>query len=277
MRDPFAIAGPALLSFSGGRTSALMLYRVAAAGHGPGAPALPAEVFALFANTGKEREQTLVFVRECGERWGVPVHWVERTPGGGVREVDFASASRQGEPFAELIRERRFLPHPRARFCTTELKIRPMKQWMLARGFEHWTNVVGLRADEPWRVANLSATEGKERWDYAFPLYTAGVRKTDVRAFWRAQPFDLQLEEWEGNCDLCYLKGQAKRRRIIADRPDLAEWWISRERETGGTFRADAPSYAALAEAERSQLRMEFSAPESAESADDLFDCVCSE
>lgn len=30
---------------------------------------LPEDVVVQFANTGKEREETLVFVRECGERW----------------------------------------------------------------------------------------------------------------------------------------------------------------------------------------------------------------
>jgi hypothetical protein len=29
-------------------------------------------------DTGKEREETYTFVRECGDRWGVEVHWVHR-------------------------------------------------------------------------------------------------------------------------------------------------------------------------------------------------------
>lgn len=273
--DPFAIQGPAAISFSGGRTSAFMLCRILAAHDWW----LPSDVKVLFANTGKEREETLRFVAECASRWGIEVHWLERRPGpGGVREVDFRSASRKGEPFAELIRERKFPPNPAARYCTTELKVRPMKAWMLEHGFEHWVNVVGLRWDEPGRVANLRATEGKERWDYAFPLWSARVEKAHVRAFWATQPFDLRLQEWEGNCDLCYLKGQAKRRRIIGDRPALVGWWVEQERVTGARFRNDAPSYSSLAAAELDQLRLPFEAPRadpSAESLDDLGDCLC--
>jgi hypothetical protein len=73
------------------------------------------------------------------------------------------------------------------------------------------------------------------------------VSLVDVDLYWRLQPFDLQLQSHEGNCDLCFLKGLGKRRQIIRDRPDLAEWWIEQERRTGGTFRADTPSYADLA------------------------------
>ena len=52
---------------------------------------------ALFANTGREREETLAFVRECGERWGVAITWLERPAGGGFRVVTPDTAAREGE------------------------------------------------------------------------------------------------------------------------------------------------------------------------------------
>ena len=221
MSDPFKIRGPGLISFSGGRTSALMLRRCADAG-------LDADVHVLFANTGKERSETLDFVRDVEEQWRIPVTWVERDPEVGFREVSYETASRAGEPFHELIVERNFLPNPVTRFCTQELKIRVMRDWMIARGYEHWTNVVGLRADEPGRVSRMR--NGKpEMWDVVLPLSDAGVRVGDVDAFWAAQPFNLRLQKWEGNCDLCFLKGRAKRTRIMRDKPELADWWIGVE------------------------------------------------
>ena len=49
----------------------------------------------------------------------------------------------------------------------------------------------------------------------------------DVLAWWQRQPFDLALRSYEGNCDLCYLKGRGKITAILRDQPDLAGWWIA--------------------------------------------------
>lgn len=222
--NPFRIEGPAVISFSGGRTSAYMLRRILDEGLRP-------DVHVIFADTGKERDETYDFVRACATRWNITIHWVER----------------HGR-FTQLITDRKFLPNPVTRFCTQELKIRPMRDWMLARGYEHWTNVVGIRADEPRRVAKMryAAEKRSERWDIALPLADAGVTLGEVEAFWRAQPFDLQLRPHEGNCDLCFLKGYDKIRNIVRDRPDLAEWWAQQEDRIGSTFRADRPSYRAM-------------------------------
>ena len=124
-----------------------------------------------------------------------------------------------------------------------------MRDWMLAHGYEHWTNVVGLRADEPRRVARMREADERrsERWDISLPLAEAGVTLPEVLGFWKAQPFDLGLRSHEGNCDLCFLKGNRKRQQIMRDRPDLAVWWIEQERRMGDRFRRESPSYADLA------------------------------
>ena len=244
MANPFHIEGPAVISFSGGRTSAYMLRRILDAGLHP-------DVHVLFADTAKERAETYDFVRACGEAWGVEIHRVER-PG----------------QFAQLITDRKFLPNPVTRFCTQELKIRPMRNWMLAKGYEHWTNVVGIRADEPRRVAKMRAAEEKrtERWDIALPLADAGVTLADVNVFWKAQPFDLQLQPHEGNCDLCFLKSYDKLKNIVRERPDLALWWAEQEARMGATFRNDRPSYAAM-----------LAQPDLFQQADDLIECYCTD
>jgi len=262
-RDPFLVEGPALISFSGGRTSGYMLRRVLDAGLQP-------DVHIVFANTGKERLETLDFVRDCAVNWGVPVRWVERRETGFV-EVTHESASRNGEPFAALVTKRKFLPNPVTRFCTQELKIRVMRDFMKAQGFETWTNIVGIRADEPRRVARMRAPH-RDRWENEIPLADAGVTEADVLAFWKKQPFDLGLRTWEGNCDLCFLKGGLKKERIILERPDLATWWIEQEARMKATFRADSPSYARMLDTVTRQVRLPIAM---AEEMDDLGDCVC--
>lgn len=278
MTDPFDIEGPANVSFSGGRTSGYMLHRILERGIRP-------DVHVLFANTGKERAETLDFVHEVETRWDVPIRWLERHEDGSMVEVDYSTANRMGAPFRALIDERNFLPNPVMRFCTTELKIRIMQRFMDARGHETWTSVVGLRADEPGRVANQRAREasGKDPWSVAFPLFDAGVAKADVEAFWKSQPFDLRLRPWEGNCDLCFLKGKNRKLRVIRDNPQLAEWWIAREADLIGVgkpgyarFRHGAASYAEMAEMVRSQplLPNIEDVPDDGPE-DDSIDCFC--
>jgi 3'-phosphoadenosine 5'-phosphosulfate sulfotransferase (PAPS reductase)/FAD synthetase len=69
MTNPYHIEPPALISFSGGRTSGYMLRHIIDAYGGR----LPHDLVPCFANTGKEMPQTLDFVRDCADRWSVPV------------------------------------------------------------------------------------------------------------------------------------------------------------------------------------------------------------
>lgn len=270
MTSPFLIAGPACISFSGGRTSGYMLRRILDAHGGT----LPPDVHVVFANTGKERPETLDFVQECSERWGVRVRWIEwQRDLPRWREVTHATASRNGEPFAGLVQSRGYLPNPVTRMCTADLKIKPMRRWMSAQGYEHWTVILGLRYDEARRVARISAPS-KERFTREAPLYAARVTKQDVNAWWSAQPFDLQLQPHEGNCDLCFLKALPKRLRIMRERPELAAWWIERERESGATFnkpRTEPGGYAGALDLVR-RLPMLPGLDD-----DDSIDCACTD
>lgn len=247
--DPFLITGPALVSFSGGRTSAYMLWRILQAHGGT----LPDDVHVAFANTGKEREETLRFVHECATRWGVPVVWLEYLRReedepfeNGFERVGYNSASRNGEPFERLIALRNYPPNRQAPFCTVELKIRTMRNYMLAIGYERWDSIIGLRADERMRVMRAVESCQGERWTNRMPLDKAGVKKPDVLAFWKQQPFDLGLLDYQGNCDLCFKKGAGKLRWLIREEPQRAAWWIEQERKTEGAFSL-RHSYAQLA------------------------------
>lgn len=253
MAHPYLINGPALISFSGGRTSAYMLRQILDARGGKLAP----DVVVTFANTGRERPETLDFVAECGARWDVPITWLEWRPGEHGQRFEIVShnsASRNGEPFAELIASKAMLPNPMLRYCTIELKIRVMRDYARSLGWDHWTNIVGLRADEPGRVGRAVA-QHKERWVNRCPLSDAAVTERDVLAFWKRQPFDLRLKSYEGNCDLCFLKSAGKITRIMRERPDLVGWWVEQEAakaavagSNGDCFRQDRPGYAELLE-----------------------------
>lgn len=254
MSDPFKIDGPTCISFSGGRTSAYMLWRVLESNGG-----LPDEAKVCFANTGKEDEATLRFVARCSKEWGVPINWIEyRTDG--FELVTFEAASRNGEPFEAIIKKRNFLPNPVARFCTVELKIQPELKFLKSLGWIEWNNMVGIRADEPRRVAKIRANPsgGKSGPERIMPLAEAGITKNEVGSFWKQSSFDLELPNhngvtFHGNCDLCFLKGASQILSLIAEKPQRAVWWAAQENsitnthiKNGGTFRSDRPSYAAM-------------------------------
>lgn len=226
--NPYLITGPALISFSGGRTSGFMLWSILQAHGGK----LPDDVRVLFANTGKEREETLRFVHECETRWGVRVNWIERREEAPFFEVvGFNSASRQGEPFQARIDKKRRLPNWKERWCTADLKVQPMTDFAGSLGLTPgvYTEVIGLRYDEGMRILKGMQNAEKRGRLCAYPLSRARVTKADVMAFWAEQEFDLGLEPWEGNCDLCFLKGRGIKKRIIRDDPTRAAWWAANE------------------------------------------------
>ena len=264
MTDPFKITGPTCISFSGGRTSAYMLWRVLQSNEG-----LPDDAIICFANTGKEDEATLEFVRDSAKNWLVPITWLEfRDTEDRFEVVTFETASRNGEPFEALIRKRNYLPNPVTRFCTIDLKIRPIGRYLLSIGMADTKteaenmSMIGMRADEQRRAAKIA---DKSR----IPLVTAGITKEDVGAFWRAQPFDLGLPNnngvtMHGNCDLCFLKGGAQILSLIAEKPARAVWWAGMEalalalasKPSGAVFRSDRPSYASMAQFANDQADM---------------------
>jgi len=255
LSNPYKINEPCCISLSGGRTSAFMLYKILEVNGG-----MPNDCITMFANTGREMPETLDFVRDIGDHWGVPIVWLElehlinigdkenprfkRIP----KVVTYETAARNGEPFKVLFDAFGAIPNRVARTCTVNLKLRTMVEYARAQGFKSpWLQAVGLRADEPRRAAKLHhvINEGQETY---CPLYVDGVTASDVGAFWERQNFDLQLPnnngvtDW-GNCDLCFLKGMRKRLSIIRERPDLADWWIESEKYKAQQFCRNEPSY----------------------------------
>lgn len=252
MKNIYRIEGPACISFSGGRTSAYMLYQILQAWDGK----LPDDVVVCFANTGKEMEETLRFVDRCSKEWNVPITWVEyRNTESKFEVVNFEAASRDGEPFVELVRKKNYLPNPITRFCTIELKIRPMANYLrtIWDGYNKSElesfSLIGIRADEQRRAAKIPIDR--------LPLVTAGVTSKIVGDFWQSHAFDLELpnmngKTMHGNCDLCFLKGGQQVQALIAEKPERALWWAKIETMVqsngqatgqGDRFRKDRPSY----------------------------------
>ena len=236
--NPFVIPkdGTYTINFSGGRSSAYMLRQIMNANNG-----IPKNCFVVFANTGKEMVQTLDFVHACENYWRVPIIWLEYrydpTAKGGKKYpkntytvVDYATASRNGEPFAQLNKSRNYLPNVMQRICTLELKVNTIARYLR---LEHdllkkdVIRILGIRYDEPNRWSKAIY----EECDVQYPMVYAKVDKRQVLDYWENNHFDLQLDNTsiQGNCDLCFLKGESKLKEQIKNNPNLTHWWIQQE------------------------------------------------
>ncbi|MHC8493415.1 phosphoadenosine phosphosulfate reductase domain-containing protein [Thalassospira sp. SM2505] len=280
------MSGPTVISFSGGRSSAYMLSSILQA-HNDN---LPDDVKVIFCNTGLEHPATLDFVQECASRWGVHITWLEWRDkavfGAAFEVVSHNSASRDGEPFRALVRKRKYLPNPVTRMCTAELKVKTTERYCKqVLGLKEWTSVVGLRADERHRVARMKARNetGKDAWETVMPMAEAEVTKRTVSSFWQRQPFDLGLPNIngstpDGNCRLCFMKGETTIMGIIQLDPNSADWWIDTEAEateladkpSGARFRNDRPSYAQMKQLAQDQGDFGFE-------ADEGLPCMCTD
>jgi len=227
--------GKYCISFSGGRSSALMTIELLKDPN-------YSDASVIFSNTGKENEATLQFVDNVNEYIGGRIIWIEYNPDpkAWFNVVDFKTASRKGEPFEALIKKRKYPPNRVARFCTQDLKIRPMKKYcQRVLGWKNWTNMVGIRYDEPRRWNKSKSVERNEVFDVEHPLVKWKITKDMVIDYWRKMPFDLNLLEHQGNCDLCFLKGKKKKQAIARESPEKFDWWIEQEKKTGATFVPD--------------------------------------
>lgn len=255
MNDHFKIKGTTCVNVSGGRTSAYLLKNVIDSNNG-----IPDDTHIIFCNTGKEEEATLKFVNDISLNWNVNIVWLEYRPNKNFEIVTYETASRNGEPFNAIVQEREILPNPRARYCSSELKTRTGHRYLRSIGLEEWDTFLGIRADEPTRVAKYRLNPHPETKDelIKMPLVDKNISAYDVGNFWKKNDFDLGLpningKTIHGNCDLCFLKNTHSIVSLISEKPSRANWWVEKEKQArqiatgnGAMFRIDRPTYTSI-------------------------------
>jgi len=237
-----------------------MLYKVLEAHN----MSLPNEAKIIFCNTGKEENATLNFINQCSKEWNVEITWLEFAVVNGEKiskVVNYETASRNGEPFEAVIDWfKPALPNGRARYCSSQMKTRTMHRHLKSLGWEDWDSFIGIRADEPRRVAKFRANPHPENKHetVCMPLVPANVSSKDIGYFWANKNFDLGLpnmngKTMHGNCDLCMLKPKSQILSLIQEKPERALWWIKQEEQAatrchgdGKFFAIDRPSYAQM-------------------------------
>lgn len=217
-----------LVSFSGGQTSAFMTKWCI------DNLSEKYDIVVVFANTGKEREETLQFVNECDKRWDFNSVWVEAVVnpkkgyghGTTFKIVTFETASRKGEPFEAVI-AKYGIPNVKFLHCTRELKTNPIHKYIKSLGWKKYYTAIGIRSDE---IDRVNASYKKLRFVYPLVSMIPTTRQ-DINRFWLNQCFRLNLKSYEGNCDLCYKKSDRKLLTLLKENINIAEWWKQMEFE----------------------------------------------
>ena len=204
------------ISFSGGKTSAYMTYKLLSDYK---IRAIYKDIVVLFANTGQEYEETLQFVSDCDKHLGFNTIWLEasiinqKRKGTSFKVVNYESANRSGFPYEKMC-EKYGIPNITGPFCTRELKLQPMTSYLRSIGWRKnsYDTCIGIRFDELDRVSKSAIQNG-----IIYPLIDWRITKKDVQNFWYSQSFNLQLPEHKGNCKWCWKKSDRKLYTLVLE------------------------------------------------------------
>lgn len=202
------------ISFSGGKTSAYMTKLLIDNFSND------YDFIVTFANTGLEHEKTLEFVNNCDKHFGFNTVWLEavvdprKMKGTTHKIVDFETACRDGSIFESMI-SKYGIPNKAYPHCTRELKLQVMESYLRSLGInpKEIKTAIGIRTDEKRRVSKTHEIK-----NITYPLISDFPSdKEDVNIFWDNQKFTLNIDEYQGNCKMCFKKSFKKLFRQLDD------------------------------------------------------------
>lgn len=187
-----------ILGISGGRDSASLAVYMR-----QHHPKLPLEYF--FTDTGKELPEVYSFLDKLEGFLGRPIERLNPD-----RDFDFW-----------LDEYGNFLPSPRTRWCTRQLKLRPLEHWLKA-DLEAGTVIhsyVAIRADEPSREG-YQATHPNMR--VHFPLRDAGIDRGGVlEILQHSDVGEPDYYKWRSRsgCTFCFYQQKIEWVRLAENHP----------------------------------------------------------
>jgi hypothetical protein len=208
-----------LVSFSGGETSAYLAKWLLDN---------KSEVYNfvfVFANTGDEEEETLLFIDKCSKEWSINIVWVEAVVhhneriGSTHKIVNFKTASRNREPYKEVIKKYG-IPNQNFLHCNREMKLNPIKSYIKSLGWKKYKTAIGIRVDEFDRM-----NKHREKLGLIYPFISdKPTSKQEVSYWWSTQKFRLKLKSYNTNCKTCWKKSDKVLAQVYKDNPDYFDF-----------------------------------------------------
>ena len=207
-----------VVSFSGGRTSAYLVHLMEQKRKNEGW-----DVEYVFMDTGAEHEKTYDFVKDVVKHFNINLHILRskinpiRGKGADYIELGIEDIGPDLSMFKSYFKKYG-MPMAFGSACTEHLKLVPYRKFCDNRfGKRGYTTWLGIRADEPNRLG--------EKPGIKYLAEISDFTKSDVNNWWAKQPFDLELDDWLGNCVFCVKKGLNKLAVAAIQEPEKAEEW----------------------------------------------------
>jgi hypothetical protein len=212
-----------VVSFSGGRSSAVLVYLMEIARQ-----RFNWRVKYIFCDTGVEHPQTYRFIRNMVKFWGIDLIILRLKVNpelgqGNSYEVfepnDLMDSTKMPpfQPFFDCL-VKYGVPTIAGPYCSERMKKDVFNAYCKDHfGKGQFVTWLGMRSDEPTR------TKPKEGIRYLADLID--IEKADVIRWWKKQPFDLELDEFEGNCLFCVKKSTQKIAAVIRTNPNFYLMW----------------------------------------------------
>ena len=207
-----------VVSFSGGRTSAYLVYLMEQMKVDKGM-----DVKYIFMDTGAEHPETYKFIKNVVDNFNIDLICLRTVvnpqmgKGCTYKVVDINECTNDLKPFKDVIKKygvpKNHMPH-----CTLHMKTSPFKKYCKDNfGKGNYTTWLGIRADEPRRIK-------KDVVGINYMASISDFTSDDVLDWWGEQDFDLGFDinsGWLGNCVFCHKKSNAKLALACIDEPDL--------------------------------------------------------
>lgn len=215
-----------VVSFSGGRTSAYMVWLIESM-RKSGEWTAPVEY--IFMDTGAEHPKTYEFIKKCVEHFCIDLTCLQAEismecgigPKPIVVDLNMCFFNVSSGPFAMLLKKTG-LPDISIPFCTRDLKsVIYDKYCRWKYGKNEFVSWIGIRADEKSRL------KIGDRPDLRYLAEISSFYKEDVLDFWSEMQFDLEIDEHLGNCVFCIKKSINKLALAARDEPELLSEWLS--------------------------------------------------
>tara|TARA_R100001443_G_C3356452_1_gene178054 strand:+ start:1450 stop:2292 length:843 start_codon:yes stop_codon:yes gene_type:complete len=165
-----------------------------------------------------------------------------------------------GKTFEDVIKDRgNYLPNIIARYCTTELKMRPIFDFWKKEVNEVCDMRIGFRKGEERRKKNIvkrlnekgieemkvivgKSENGRNRWGSiewrrpSFPLIEDGIKAIDIENYWNKNKWVGFKKGYYNNCVGCFHRSPLFLNKMAQEHRNKMEWFAKMEEKTNNTF-----------------------------------------